>query len=336
MRKLKNSVVVITGASSGIGRATALAFARRGATVVVSARREEALADVVQECRAHKADALALPADVRDAESVEQVARQAVHRFGRLDVWVNDAAVNLYGRLEDAPVDAWHAVVETNVFGTYHGMRAALPPMREQGRGVIVNVSSVLGKVGSPYQSSYVASKHAVRALSDCVRQEVLDTPGIAICTVLPGPVDTPLFTQAANYTGREVKPIKPVISADRVAKAIVSCAARPRRESLVGASARQIVGAKRVVPGLAERRLARQVEQDHFADAPAPTQPGIVRQPGEGNGTVSGGWTRSSKKVDEHSPQAASNDGAGRRAKQLAALGVVGAAAAGVARLRR
>lgn len=335
-KKLKDAVAVVTGASSGIGRATALALADRGAAVVVTARRGEVLAGVAQECRDRGAEAMALPADVTDQIAIEGVARQTVGRFGRLDVWVNNAGVNLYGRLEEAPGQAWHRVVETNVFGTYHGLRAALPWMREQGSGVIVNVSSVLGKVGSPYQSAYVASKHAVRALSDCVRQELSDAPGIAVSTVLPGPVDTPLFENAGNYTGQEVTPIKPVISAERVAAAIVSCAARPRRESIVGASTTQMLGFNRLLPGPAERAVARQVDRDHFGEASAPVERGNLFEPAAGHGSVSGGWTRSSKKLPADHARAASNDGAGSAMTKLAVLGVAGAALGVVARARR
>lgn len=336
-RRLRDTVAVVTGASSGIGRATALALADRGAAVVVTARREEALAGVVQECRDRGAEAMALPADVTDHVAVEGVAGQAVGRYGRLDIWVNNAAVNVYGRLEEAPVDTWHRVVETNVFGTYHGLRAALPWMHEQGSGVLVNVSSVVGKVGSPYQSAYVASKHAIRALSDCVRQELFDAPGIAVSTVLPGPVDTPLFENAGNYTGQEIRPIKPVIPADRVAATIVSCAARPRREAIVGGSTMQILGFNRLLPGLTERVMARQVDRDHFGDSPAHPEPGNVRKPTAGNGSVSGGWTRSSKKLPPDDPRAASNDRTGSRVAKLAVLGAAAAAVVGVvARGRR
>lgn len=338
LRRLKDSVVVVTGASSGIGRATAEAFARKGATVALTARRSKALDRVAETCREHGADAVALPADVADAEAVENVAREVAGRFGRIDVWVNNAGVNLFGRIEEAPVNVWYRVIETNLFGTYHGIRAALPWMREQGSGVIINVSSLLGKVGAPFMSSYVASKHAVRALSDCARQELLDAPGIQVCTVLPGPIDTPLFTSGGNYSGREVKPVKPVISANRVADAIVSCAEKPTREKAVGASTTAALGFNRLVPGLTERIGAWQVESVHFGDAPAPSTSGNILEPADGEGTVSGGWTRSSAHVAPDDRKAASVDGAGtvRRLAALGAIAAVGAGVAGVVRSRR
>ncbi len=336
MKRLDRSVAVVTGASSGIGRATALAFARRGAAVVLVARREHALSLTAQECRELGADALVLPADVADHAAVESVAQEAVGTYGRIDVWVNNAAVNLFANLEEAPVTAWHGVVQTNLFGTYHGVRAALPWMREQGSGVIVNVSSVLGKIASPYQSAYVASKHAVRALSDSVRQEVGDVPGISVCTVLPGPVDTPLFERAGNYTGRAIKPVKPVISAERVAEAIVGCARSPRREVIVGGSTAQALLANRVSPALAERVAARQVASDHFGRAPAAPAPGNVLEPQEGEpATVSGGWSRTSQATGAFAPQTASNSGGSLR-KVLVGTGVAAAAYTGLRWLRR
>jgi NAD(P)-dependent dehydrogenase (short-subunit alcohol dehydrogenase family) len=330
--KLKRSVVVVTGASSGIGRATALAFADKGATVVVTARRGEVLEDVAEACRRQGADALAMACDVADAEGVDALAREVAGRFGRIDVWVNNASVHLFAPIDEGPVEHWHRVVETNVFGTFHGIRAALPWMREQGEGVIVNVSSVLGKMGSPYQSAYVASKHAIRAISDCTRQELLDVPGIQVCSVLPGPIDTPIFQHAANFTGRQVKPIKPVIDAGRVADTIVACARRPRREAVVGGSSMQMLALARLAPSLLERIVARQIDRDHFADRPSGPWDGNVLEPIEEGAAVSGGWARSGRQVGEGARRAASNHGSSKL-KKLALVGAAGAAAATLVR---
>jgi len=294
--KLKHSVVVITGASSGIGRATAVALANKGATVVVTARRKEALEDVVARCEQAGGRAVAMPADVNDAGALEAIAAETVGMFGRLDAWVNNAAVNLYGRFEELPLDEWRQVVKTNLFGTAHGARAAIPWFREQGQGVLVNVASVLSKIASPYQSAYVASKFAVRGLSDSLRQELEDAPGIQVVTVLPGAIDTPLFQHAGNYSGKQVKAPRPTIDVDRVAQAIAGAITRPRREIVVGGSTRLGLLNDRLAPGWTERGAAKQMAAEQFTDEPAAPTAGNVLEPvPEGTGAT-GGWKRRSR----------------------------------------
>jgi NAD(P)-dependent dehydrogenase (short-subunit alcohol dehydrogenase family) len=334
--KLKDRVVVLTGASSGIGRATALACAEQGATLVCVARNEDALADVVGQCNAFGGRTSAAAIDVTDADAMDDLARDTAGRHGRIDVWINNAGVHLFGPIEEVPVHLWHRVIEVNVFGTYHGIRAALPWMREQGHGTIVNVSSVLGRLGAPQQSAYVASKHAVRAVADCTRQEVRDIPGIHVCSVLPGPIDTPLFQHAANFSGRTIVPISPVIDPRRVAHTIVRCAAHPtRREVAVGASSSTNVLLARTMPGLFERIVARAVERDHFTPEPAAASTGNLDEADREHTLVSGGWDRRGEQHGDDSPQAVSNgstdDGSAAPAKAVATaatLGLAGAAA--------
>ncbi|QSB16293.1 SDR family NAD(P)-dependent oxidoreductase [Natronosporangium hydrolyticum] len=288
----RSKCVVITGASSGIGRASALAFADKGYQLVLTARRREALDELAADCRRRGAKVLVAPADVTDAAAVAQVAERAVAEFGSLDVWVNNAAVVAYGRTEETPVPVWHRVIEVNLFGYYHGVRAAVPWFREQGHGVLINVSSMLGKTPSPHQSAYVVSKQGIRALSDCVRQEVADLPGISVCTVLPGAIDTPIFRTGANVSGYQIQPAGPPIDARRVAGAIVRCARRPhRREVAVGAATRVGLAATRLVPGLTERVFGRLVERAHFLDEPAARTEGNVFTPSGDGGSVDGGW---------------------------------------------
>jgi NAD(P)-dependent dehydrogenase (short-subunit alcohol dehydrogenase family) len=333
-QRLSDRVAVITGASSGIGRAAALAFADQGAAVALVARRAEALEELAEECRGRGVDALCFPADVTEPAAMDEVASDVVGRFGRLDIWVNNAAVNLFGPVEEVPVEAWHRVIETNLFGTYHGIRSALPWMREQGQGTIINVASVLSKVAAPQQGAYVASKHAVRGLSDVVRQEVQDLPGLHVCTVLPGPIDTPLFQTAGNHAGREVVPITPVIDAGRVADAIVDCALHPRREVVVGASSSGLMALTRLLPGSTERAVARQVRQDHFSDRLHPATDGNLFEPADGPTTITGGWDRSGRQVGTDSKKAVSVHTDGSKARAVAVL--AGSVAAGAAVLAR
>jgi NAD(P)-dependent dehydrogenase (short-subunit alcohol dehydrogenase family) len=157
-RKLAESVVVITGASSGIGRAAAEAFANEGSTVVLAARREAALRDVAHHCEAMGARALVVPTDVTDEQAVNHLAQQALENFGRIDVWVNNAAVTLFARFEEAPSDVYRRVIETNLFGYIYGARYAIRAFREQGSGVLVNVSTVAALAPQPYTSAYVTT----------------------------------------------------------------------------------------------------------------------------------------------------------------------------------
>lgn len=288
---IEGKVVVIAGASSGIGRAAALEFAARGARLVLAARREAPLKDLARECLDVGGAAFAVPTDVSDERAVEELARRAVERFGRIDVWVNNASVSLFSRFEETPTDAFRRVIETNLFGYVHGAKAAIRHFREQGRGVLINVSSMVSKVGQPFTSAYVSSKFAITGLSECLRMELMDTPGIQVSTVLPASIDTPLFQHAANYTGRAVKAMTPVYPARQVAQAIVAMASSPKREVFVGNSGRMLNLMHTIAPGFAERRMANQVNQDHFADRPADPSPGNLFEPMPRYSGVSGGW---------------------------------------------
>lgn len=158
-RSLAGKVVIITGASSGIGRATALSFARAGAHVVLAARRANALEQVARECSAFGIDTLVLPTDVSLPEQVDRLANAALEHFGHFDIWVNNAGVLMMGRFEDLPLDAFRRVIETNFFGRVYGTRSALQHFRARGRGVVIDVNSVLGQLAQPYASAYIASK---------------------------------------------------------------------------------------------------------------------------------------------------------------------------------
>ena len=293
-RKLSGAVVVVTGASSGIGRATGLAFAERGARVVVAARRADALEDLARHCQAAGGQALAVPTDMTDEEAVAELARRALERFGRIDIWVNNAGVYLLGPLEATPPEAFRQVLETNFFGYVHGARAVLPHFRAQGRGVLINNASVYAHLGAPWLTAYVSSKFAVRGFSEALRQELGDLPDIHVCTVSPSPIDTPIFASAANYRGRVVKAPPPTYPPEQVASAILASALHPRRERIVGGAGRLATVAEMVAPHRFERVNRRYVNRLQFAAEPAPATDGNLYAPSsDGRAAARGGWRR-------------------------------------------
>lgn len=227
-----SGVVVVTGASSGIGRATALELARTGADLVLSARSASSLESAAGECRALGAEVLTVVADVVDEADVERLLDSATARFGGVDGWVHTAAVVAYGRFEDVPSETFRRVVDTNVYGSVHAARVALRHFREQRHGTLVLTGSLLGEIATPYMSSYVTSKWAVRGLARVLAIEARDLPDVHVCIVSPGGVDTPVYLQAANYAGFVGRPPPPVDSPEKVARAVVNTLRdhRPRR----------------------------------------------------------------------------------------------------------
>jgi NAD(P)-dependent dehydrogenase (short-subunit alcohol dehydrogenase family) len=291
--QLAGATVVVTGASSGIGRVTALRLAEQGANVVAAARREEPLGTLIEECQARGAEALAVPTDVADEASMRALAQAAIDRFGRIDGWVNNASVSLIGRFEDLPPDAFRRTIDVNFFGVVHGCRAALAAFRPQGRGTIVNVASLAGRIGSPYYSAYAAAKHAVVGFSQSLRMELRNEPGIEVCTVMPAAIDTPFFQHSGNYAGRPFKPIRPFYRPEMVADLIVGLLQRPRREVFAGESARVATWFRTIAPGVFEPAFGEVVDRDHFFQEPAPSTPGNVFEPVPYGTEITGGWSK-------------------------------------------
>ncbi len=291
-RSLDDSTVVITGASSGIGTATAYALARRGAAVVLAARSEQALEQVAQRCRQLGGQALAVPTDVTDLDSVRRLAERAVVEFGRVDAWVNNAAVSAVGLFDEIPVAEFRRVLEVNLLGTVHGIKAALPYLEAAGGGVLVNNASVLAEVAMPYQSAYNAAKHGIRGLADTVRQELRVTGRgqISVCTVLPATIDTPFFRHAANHSGRELVPPPPIYPPEVVAQTIVRLLRRPRREAYAGGAARLLGLQWRLAPALVERTLGWYAHRTQFGPGARLDSTGNVFH-ADGQASRDGGW---------------------------------------------
>ena len=255
--RLDGHVAVITGGSSGIGRATATLFAQRGASVVLAARGLPALEAAAAEVIEVGGEVLVVPTDVADAEQVQALALAALERFGRIDTWVNGASVATYGDLVDVSTADIAQTIQINLMGQVHGLKAALTVMREQGSGTVIAISSVLGARAVPLQAPYCASKRAVIGLMESVRmEEERANSGVRLTTILPSSINTPLFDHARSTMGVRPAPVPPVYQPEVVAAAIVFAATHPRRDIYVGAAARQLDLLERLSPALTDRLL--------------------------------------------------------------------------------
>jgi NAD(P)-dependent dehydrogenase (short-subunit alcohol dehydrogenase family) len=270
MESLRDATVVITGASSGIGLATARAFAACGANVVLAARRRELLDRAARDCEALGVRALAVPTDVTDPDRVRDLADTAVSAFGGIDVWVNNAGTSMWGRFEDIPLESQSRLVELNLLGAINGCHAALPHFLERGgRGVIINVSSIFGRAPMPFAASYTASKAGLAGFTEALRAELAPRSEIEVCCVYPAYVDTPTYLNSANYTGRALRPVPPVVPPERVADRIVGLALRPRRSVRVG-SLNALAVPHAIAPDAAGRLVARLGRRFLFRSGPA------------------------------------------------------------------
>jgi short-subunit dehydrogenase len=287
---LRDKVVVITGASSGFGKGAALKFAQEGASVVLAARRAGLLTELAQECESKAVKALPVETDVSREEDLEKLKDAALSTFGQIDVWVNNAGVGALGRFEEVPLADHVKVIETDLLGTLYGSYFAMAQFRKQGFGTLINVSSVLGKVPSPYYASYAAAKHGVVGLSGSLRQELAadKVEDIHVCTVLPTSFDTPFFDHASNYTGHESAPIPPVYEPEKVVDVIVGLAKDPDDEVSVGTAAKVSIFAHQVAPHATERKMRKEAYKAQIEEAPlAADTPGSVLRPSRVGTTV-------------------------------------------------
>jgi len=255
---LSGAVVAITGASAGIGRACALAFAARGARIAIAARRLDRLEEIAEQVRARGGEALAMAVDVGEDGPVEAFVRATVGRYGRLDVLVNNAGYGIRGPVGTMPVEAHERLMRVNYLGTVRGCRAAVPVMVAQGRGVIINVSSIVGHRSLPTGGAYAATKAAQISLTEALRVELRGT-GVHACSVHPVGTETEFGAVQARESGDpQAKPLGPQQPASRVAEAIVRCAESPRPEVFPYPPSRAIVWLNAVAPGLVDWLSAR------------------------------------------------------------------------------
>jgi len=264
IRKLSGTVAIITGATSGIGRETAREFANAGSKVVVAGRRKERLQELVNEIETKGGQALAVPTDVADQGQVEKLIEAAVAHFGRVDVLVNNAGVAIASRFEEMPLEDFRRLMDVNFWGAVYACRAAVPQMRKQRGGVILNVSSIFGKRGMPFETAYCASKFALAGFSESLRAELM-SENIDVCTIFPGAVETEIFDAAANNTGLELPAYVPKFPAKQMAKLIVQTARFPQAEVVAAFDAQAINIARTVAPALVDFALGWSVP---FMDA--------------------------------------------------------------------
>lgn len=235
--KKQSEVVVITGASSGIGQATAETFARTGARLVIAARNAAALQAVAKTCRGLGADVLVVPTDVTNADQVKALAEAALS-FGAIDVWVSNVGVGAVGKFQDTPIEAHEQVIRANLIGHMNDAHAVLPIFLKQDRGIFINMISLGGFAAAPYATAYSASKFGLKGFSEALRGELAEYPNIHICDIYPAFIDTPGISHGANHTGRQLSAPPPVYDARKVADAVVRVARRPKATTTVGATA--------------------------------------------------------------------------------------------------
>jgi NAD(P)-dependent dehydrogenase (short-subunit alcohol dehydrogenase family) len=257
-KPLSEQVVVVVGASSGIGRATAREAGRRGARVVAAARNEEALANAAAEIEGLGSEALAVPVETSEFRTLEDLCAQAVERFGRIDTFVAAAMVTVYAEVEKLDEDELARVLDVNFLGRVRAFRAALPHLRESG-GTFVDVNSALAYRGIPLQAAYCASKAAARAFFESARVELeRDGADVAVSLVLPGAVNTPQFDRARQKRGLQPQPVPPIYQPETIAAAILHCAERPVRELPVSWGAQKLLWGQKLSPRAGDRMLLR------------------------------------------------------------------------------
>jgi short-subunit dehydrogenase len=306
MKPSSEQILVLTGASSGVGRETARLLGERGATVVLSARNEEALEAAAEEVRRLGGKALVHPADVSSWAEVVGLRDRAVAELGVIDTWVNSAAVAVYGTVDDLTAEEIHRVIEVTQMGQIYGMKAAAEQMRHQGSGVIVNVASALGRRSAPLQAPYCAAKHAVVGFAESLRMELArQAPGVHVTTLLPSSINTPLFVHARSKIGVLPMPIPPIFEPRVVAKVVVEVAESPRRDVVVGGGGKMLTAMQRVSPALVDafmlgpgKAFAKQK-----TDEPDNGQDNLFA-PMAGSGSVTGQFGEKSKSTSVYTEQ--------------------------------
>ncbi|WP_304615585.1 SDR family oxidoreductase [Paracoccus sp. (in: a-proteobacteria)] len=288
--RARGKVVVVTGASSGIGRATALAFAQEGATLVLAARDQAALDALAVRCRDAGARAMAVATDITEPPQVARLAREALSFAGRIDMWVANVGTGAVGLYHEVPLAAHERVIRANLLGHMNEAHSAIPIFLRQGHGILVNMNSLGGFAAVPFAAAYSASKFGLRGFSEALRGELTAHPRIHVCDIYPSFVDTPGLAHGANYTGRAQSAPPPVLDARRVAAAVLRLMRHPRPTTMIGAPTRALRLLHAISPELTIRASAAFL-RGYFAQArPVPKTDGTLFAPPARPGGIDGG----------------------------------------------
>jgi short-subunit dehydrogenase len=289
---LAGKTFVVTGASSGVGRGTALALASAGANVAIAARRTSALEALAQEMRDLGGTPLVVTTDVSDVAQMQALAQQTLERFSVIDGWINNAGIASIGRFEDVPLEDHLRLLDVNLKGVVTGSYLAMGQFRIQGHGTLVNVGSVDSEIPHAYQASYSASKAGVLMLGRVLNEELRlkRQPGVHVSTVMPWALDTPLWDHVANYTGHAAR-MPTMDDPQKVVDAIIQTLLRPQKEIAVGYKAKLAYYSHRVTPGLNERLSGLAIKKAEVEMNPAmPDTSGSFHEPVDAGQRVDGG----------------------------------------------
>jgi short-subunit dehydrogenase len=288
-----NKTIVITGASSGVGKAMVLELAATGAKLVLAARRKESLEELAAECEELGALALAVPTDMSVVEDIQSLVARAVAFGGSIDVWINNAGVLAAGAVEDIPSVVHEQVIRINLLGYIQATHAVLPHFKQQGHGLLINNISVGGWFPTPYSATYTASKFGLRGFSEALKGELQGWPEIHVCDLYPAFLDTPGMQHTANYTGKELRPVPPVYAPQRVAKAVRELIRHPKSRKTIGLTAAALRLAWTVFPMIS--RTATVFVIRHYLKRARATQytDGNVLSPVLYGTSAEGGWQK-------------------------------------------
>jgi NAD(P)-dependent dehydrogenase (short-subunit alcohol dehydrogenase family) len=299
-RALHDQVVVITGASSGVGRETALQFGERGTSVVLAARNEEALKEIAHEIERLGGKAYVAVTDVSEWSQVERLASEAVERFGRIDTWVNNAAVSMYATVEQMRAEEIDRLIQVILMGQIYGMKAALPVMKRQGQGTIINVASALAERSVPLQSAYCAAKHGIKGFTESLRLELEQQgSGIQVTLIMPSSINTPLFNHARSKMRVKPQPIPPIYEPRVVGEAILFVAEHPRRDIVVGGAGKFMTVMERISPPLLDKYMLQgnRAFKQQKTDQPTNNHDNLF-EPVEETGSTTGDFSHQAKSV--------------------------------------